>query len=211
MIGVITRFSPNWQNVCGLQVEYRRLALEDRSMNLWNPKHLVVRMIDEKGWQWCQVSYKDLLDPLPCKNELLKNKSRAAAWIILCLCREARDLWSGLADRDPSFLRDLWELIFGSLSKSSQQLASPILRIRERESKLDVLTPKGWAVLDGLNDSDSKQIKKYLPDPGPEWRIVVKLVSGAKPRKQGRTEDDSVVLHRLVQPFGITLTAGCEP
>jgi hypothetical protein len=183
MVGTMTRFSPNWQNVCGLQAKYLSSTGYYISIDLWNPKHLVVHMIDQEGWQWCQVSYEDLLDPLPSKSELLKTKGRAAAWIIMCLCNQTQDLWNGLADRDPSFLGDLWKLVFGSLSKSKRQLARPILRIREHGNRLDVLTPEGWAVLDVTNDSDSRQIKKYLPDPGPEWKIVVKPLRKRKQPK----------------------------
>jgi glyceraldehyde-3-phosphate dehydrogenase (NAD(P)) len=62
----------------------------------------------------------------------------------------------------------------------------------------------------GTLDDVLKQVD-VVADATPKKIAAANLVFGAKFRKQGCAEGSSAVLHRLVQPLGITLAAGCEP
>lgn len=167
-VGLTCSFPPEWHNVVGAQVSY---DIHSADTDLWNSHHPIVRAIDAAGWEWALQSFMETLDPLPLKGDLLKHKSRAAAWVIHCFQAGANDLWDGLKDRDPSFLNDLWVLLFSLRSETATKLPIPICRIRENGAELDVLSSDGWSSYGEGTFDDKKHIRQYLPDPSSHWYL----------------------------------------
>ncbi len=174
IIGMTCRFPPEWRALWGVIVNDYSTDLH-RAF-LWNKNHPIIREIDEKGWGWCLDTFKISVDPLPHKKDVLKNKSRAVAWVVRCLQDDGtKDIWEGLIDRDSSFLTELWQIVFESHSKSRSRRATSICLLEDifpsstSGSQLHVLTPEKWVIYTKEND-----IERYLPDPGPEWQLVVK-------------------------------------
>lgn len=172
LIGLTCRFPPKWSNVVCVSVsDYSR---EYSRTNIWNPSHAVLRAIDASGWEWTLNFFRHTLDPLPFKGDVLKHKSRAASWVIRCLEQRAKDLWDGLNDRDPLFLKELWMLIFKSSSRSDMKSMNPVCQFtqaRGLDSSLNVLNPERWATWDERDKRFRKYREQYLPDPGPEWHL----------------------------------------
>jgi len=181
-----------------------------RKINLWNPNSILFEVITKEGWEWCLDVFrkKDLnkdigneddyasmftdesLDPLPHKEQLLINKGRTAAWIVCCLLAEtliSKDLWNWLVESEPTFLNEVWEVLFASYGEDFR--GTPICQWVEKDkmneesvdffeflnekkepkrSYLIVLTPDGWETFD-----DEITIKRYLPDPGSDWRLEI--------------------------------------
>jgi hypothetical protein len=168
IVGLTCRFPPNWSTVIGIRVyDY---SGEYRYTYIWNSRHPILRAIDASGWEWVQNSFRDTLDPLPLKSDVLNNKSRAASWLVLCLEKQAKDLWNGLNDRDPLFLKELWMLLFKSRSRSDSRSTIPVCHWVQDVSILNVLTPEQWSSYSG---NWTKFREQYMPDPGPEWRLEI--------------------------------------
>ncbi|HAJ26871.1 MAG TPA: hypothetical protein DCG53_06435 [Syntrophus sp. (in: bacteria)] len=168
VMGVTSIFPPNWQNLCAVKFKYFYQTNIDEVV--WNPHHPIVRAVDESSWTWCLDKFKASCDPLPHREEILTNKGRVAAWFVLCLQKEEKYLWDGLKDRDPLFLPQVWQIIFDIPVENRLAMLPQIIEwVQDTSPRLRVLTPEGWDVC-----LENEQIKKYLPDPGLEWRVVDK-------------------------------------
>ncbi len=190
---VTCQFPPKWPTLCGVYLGSYQETRE--GMYIWNPRHLIVRVIDEVGWSWCREIIGPSLDPLPHRADLLASKSRAASWIVLCLQNSAKELWDGLQERDASFLQDVWELLFRHPSRSSRDLQIPICQWMEDvpNSRLRILTPKGWNTIRALNAD--VELARHLPDPGLEWQLVSTEKSGYRTFYEWRNIKEELRTH----------------
>ncbi len=142
--GMTCAFPPKWSHISGVQFDVYS-GLHEPCV-IWNPRHPLLRSIDAASWEWCREIFNSSLDPLPQKGALLMHSGRAATWILLCLRQEKSDLWDGLKDRDPSFLIDLWRVVFGGKSGSGKHSFPPLYEWVENptSSRLRILSPAGW-------------------------------------------------------------------
>jgi hypothetical protein len=75
------------------------------------------------------------------------------------------DVWNGLIEREPAIVSDLWGMIFGrALSQHDSML---ILRGSLPHSFLSRVSLTGWETL------SDKELLEQLPDPGPDWTLVI--------------------------------------
>jgi hypothetical protein len=143
-----------------------------KPLTLWNPRHLLAKELQANAdaWNWAESVLQDSLDPLPLRTSLLANPGRAAAWIIRMIQSEATELWNGLNDRDPSFLDDVWRLLFPTRNRRQSGVAAPILTWREESMRncLNRLTPEGWSII-----MRHEEIVALLPPPGDDWTLRV--------------------------------------
>jgi hypothetical protein len=133
----------------------------------------VVRQLDREAWQWAQKAFSANRNPLPHRDKLLVSAARACSWILYSLREGSHEIWDALVETNPEFLSSIWTLIFGPQEESSPP--APICQwVQGRdEFKLRTLTPKGWVAHRDWNVS-TEEFKKYLPDPGPSWRLLPK-------------------------------------
>lgn len=170
--GMTSQFPPNWATLCGVQFE-SYFSFEDGT-HIWNREHSLVFHLDSEGWDWCTKVFLSSLDPLSQRNELLSTRSRASAWVIFCLKAQANELWDGLRDRDPTFLQDLWEVLFPEREqiKAKEKVICQWVEPAGR-GRLCILSPSGWLALKSGEEQDYLVIKKYIPNPGSEWKVIV--------------------------------------
>jgi hypothetical protein len=170
--GMTSQFPPNWATLCGVQFD-SYFSFEDRA-HIWNRDHSLVFHLDSEGWNWCAKAFLSSLDPLSQKIELLSNRSRASAWVIFCLNAQANELWDGLRDRDPAFLQDLWEVLFPEREQIKEKEKVICQWVEATGSgRLRILSPRGWLVLKSGEEQDYLAIKKYIPNPGSEWKVIL--------------------------------------
>jgi hypothetical protein len=170
--GYVCSFPPKWKTLCG--VTFERFFGANGGRTFWNPRHRVLRAVDEAGAQWCKDRFETTLDPRSAKDTLLANQSYAAAWVIFVIEKRERDIWEGLVEREPQFLLSVWQLLFGVNHKLNSE---PVcFWVEERhQSRLHVVSPISWQVYGGGGYGESSEenqaIRRYLPNPGPEWRL----------------------------------------
>ena len=189
-LGHACSFPPKWTTLCGARFAHFAGGREGRTF--WNPRHRLVCLIDEKSWQRCKDRFRTTLDPLPHKETLLANKSSAAAWVISVIEGAEKDLWEGLAEREPQFLVLVWESLFG-VTRMANNNAVCFWIEDVTDTRLRVVSPVSWRVcrpiynefnfekisgksksirdLQAKDSDDNQIIRRYLPNPGTEWRL----------------------------------------
>ena len=161
------KFPPAWISVCGILFATEALV--------WNQDHSLLSVATEEAKRWVERHLQPT-DPLIYRNQLFADPAKLAVWMLHCLESNERKRWNGVADRDPKLLEHFWETVLGSgLGKESPPVL--FLYANYGRRRLHIITPKEWIEID-----DEKEISKYLPDPGPDWKLVHKT-RGAKPKK----------------------------
>ena len=171
--GFTSAFPVNWSSLCC--VKLKDVPQFATNTHAWNSEHELPLSVDLQGHDWCKTVFAKSLDPLPLKQEILSNRSRAAGWVMMCLMTEAREIWSGLIERDKAFLWELWELVFSSRNGIHGKDRAICMWGEDShdDSILCVLTPSAWRDLNCWNKRDYRIVKRYLPDPGLEWKVIV--------------------------------------
>jgi len=166
--GLASPYPPEWEHLCGSSFEM--YSGDDEGTTVWNQDNFLVRSVNAGGWQWCKQKFLESLDPLPHKASLLTDTGKAASWTLMCLKRQQSELWDGLKDRDPTFLRDLWIALFGAKTKNRIRRAVYQWVEHSARSRLRILTPEGWVAKAG----EAKDLREFLPIPSPEWCVIVR-------------------------------------
>ncbi|HBH81503.1 MAG TPA: hypothetical protein DDY39_16885 [Nitrospira sp.] len=166
-------FPEKWLALCC--AKFHGLSEFTRTTTIWNSEHFLSDSLDQEGEIWCRKSFAKSLNPLPVKQEILSSVSHSVGWLVMCLRRESRELWEGLKEKDQTFLRNLWEVIFSGSYETSSRERAICMWVEDEfdESRLCVLTPSGWLDLDPLDKQDNNKISNYLPDPGPDWKVTI--------------------------------------
>ena len=88
----------------------------------------------------------------------------------MCLHGQQSDLWDGLKDRDSSFLKNVWEILFPK--QQGARIPNAIYQWVEEVStpKLRILTPELW---DFRTVIFHKTVADFLPIPPLEWCLIV--------------------------------------
>jgi hypothetical protein len=166
--GLTCPYPPEWDHICGASFEM--YSGDDEGAIVWNRANRIVNSVNTGAWEWCIEKFKNSLDPLPQKASLLADKGKISSWILLCLKQAQRELWEGLKDRDSTFLRDVWNILFAA--QKDARTGNAVFQWVEdaSDSRLRILTPESWAV-ERLNQS--KLIQDFLPIPSSEWCVLV--------------------------------------
>jgi hypothetical protein len=172
VVGFTSKFPRQWKTLCGVKLDH--YYGYSKSAHIWNPDHPIISNLDSEGWDWCAKAFSKSLDPMPVRNELFSKRSRASAWVVLCLRSQANELWDGLKDRgDRAFLNDLWELLFADKKgKKGKEITISHWVQSVVDSRLRILSPSGWAAK-YENKENLKEFEKYLPDPAIEDKVIV--------------------------------------
>jgi len=168
---VTAEFPDIWNPICGIQ---------NFPDIIYNRKHPLICKSDKDSLKWLdrfsQQIHQGNFDPLSYKTDLLNNRNLAASWVLyFCftnLFHEFRrqDMWNGLNEREPRFLKDLWNLIF----ENGENTEIPILFLAIVQNGfkiaryLHIITPEKWELI-----YDENEIEKRIPYPGPEWHFEV--------------------------------------
>lgn len=163
-------FPPDWVGLAG--VRFFNYSKMNSSIYIWNDANSLVSLLTDSGMFWTMQNLDKVLNPLENQNEVLSQSERSAAWIALCIREFKFEMWRGLSENYPEFMRDVWDRAFSDLDFSSEK---PLYMLSWVEnppySSLRVISPDGWTRLDP-ND-DAEQIQEYLPDPGLDWTLAV--------------------------------------
>ncbi|MBE0625786.1 MAG: ATP-binding protein [Burkholderiales bacterium] len=160
-----SNFPPAWKGIVGVTFEYYRQPI-------WNRGNKLVRLVSEDTWRWAQASQQKINDPLELRNEILKDRARAAAWVLRMLELGAQDLWRGLIDREAEFLPAVWEVIALPQKNTYANFQLAMWIEAQSDSRLRVITPTTW---DNHNFriGERSQTGRWMPDPGPDWKLLV--------------------------------------
>jgi hypothetical protein len=140
------------------------VGYRDPSATLWNRDHSLVRSVDSASWKWTeQLSFRT--DPALYAEEILKSPIQAACWILRAVSFSLKDIWNGLADRDPELLSKIWGTAGLPADGEILYLNS---EIHNRE--LRTVSRTHWKELDR---AASKQVlDKKIAELDPEWWLT---------------------------------------
>lgn len=171
-VGITSNFPRKWTTLGA--VKFTDYSDDTNETHILNPNNHIISLIDSEGLDWCAEKFAVSMDPLPLMKEVLSSSGRASAWVTRCLRDESQELWDGLNDRDPTFLRNLWDLVFPD-RKGTGSRDKVICKWVEDldDSRLCVLSPNGWLDLYCYDQGHHLEIIKHLPDPGLEWKVIV--------------------------------------
>jgi hypothetical protein len=175
-----SRFPPQWNELCGAYFDW--YAGQGKSAVVWNCDHPLVKKADAQAWGWCEQTFRESIDPVPHREELLSEASKAASWILQCISRDSSKIWEGLPERDPKFLQGLLGLLFQRKITPERWRAMFWVEDPGVGFRLRIITTGHWeAIKDGVG--------RYLPTPPDTW--VIK-----------RSNETSSATHRNEQPKG---------
>lgn len=159
----LAEFPPPWHRLTGVAT---RLSYSDRPLEVWNPAHPLIKVVDQVSWKWTMGTFAvDSLNPLPHRDELLSSPGRVAAWVLRCIAEDEADLWNGLAEHESAFLRDALESIEG--------LGEPaVVHWFEEKDQLElrVLSIGAWETHNG-NAAPRKFAEMFDP-PAEDWQLA---------------------------------------
>jgi hypothetical protein len=157
-----SKFPPHWKELCG--ADFRWYAGNDKAAVVWNKTDPLVKRAEAHAWDWCEQTFRESIDPVPRREELLSDASKAASWLLQCISRDSSAMWEGLPERDPELLMHLSRTLFPKTN-----LAEGWRRIFWVEEpgryRLRVISPGHWKAV-------TKDLGQYLPTPSPDWRII---------------------------------------
>jgi hypothetical protein len=169
-----SKFPPQWKELCG--AEFRWYAGQDKTAIVWNCDHVLVKKADAQARGWCEKTFRESIDPVPLRDELLSDPSKAASWLLQCLSRDSSAVWEGLPERDPELLTGLLGILFPRRPSIECWRAMFWIEDPGAQSRLRVITPGHWKAV--RND-----IGPYLPAAHDDWRIMgADEASGARDR-----------------------------
>jgi hypothetical protein len=171
-VGITCAFPEEWMNLCGVYIPHYYSDFDGTV--LWNPDTPLLKAVDSSAWEWCKDTFDQSLDPIAYRDELLAQKSRAAAWLMRYIQSiesdeaEAFELWGTLEKEASSFLEELWRILFGwNTNAPEEHHKSLCLWIENPHNpRLGILSPSGWLMHDKLST-----IEQYIPRPGREWYL----------------------------------------
>jgi hypothetical protein len=158
-----SKFPPGWRNLCGARFDW--YAGQTGPAVVWNCANPLVKQIVPSAWKWCSETFRESIDPLPHRDELLADRSKAASWLLQCAAQDSRGVWEGLPERNSGFLPELLSSLFPSKVPVERRQVLFWIEPAGGDSRLCVLTTLQWEVLRG------DAVKKYLPIPQAPWRI----------------------------------------
>jgi hypothetical protein len=117
------RFPPEWKALAAVSI------LEPLGRRVWNRSHPLLQAVEGESWKWAQATFghkpetehdkPDILkrmDPQPHLDALLyeggDSEGRVAAWMLMCL-GSGGTIWEHIAETDPEFLVNAWNLVDG--------------------------------------------------------------------------------------------------
>lgn len=167
-------FPAGWDEVLGVQFSsYLKGPFGGGGVQatVWNKGNKLVRMLKTEDWAWGEKQVLGVTDPLAIKSEILGARGRAIAWA-LCFVESGKwQVWEALLERDPSFLVNLWRVIFDI--KGTAKVYKPLVLWVEEwgiDSRLREVTPEDWGAC-RLRDGGEvlERIQRYMPEPSLEW------------------------------------------
>lgn len=167
--GFTASFPPEWASIAGILGE---TGVWRGQLTVWNAHHPLVRACDGESWRWAQARLRGSRDPLACRSELLSSAGRAAAWILACLLNGDRWAWDGVAERDKTFLTELWKSIDGMLQFDEVSLWN-----HQYNPVLNVLTQSNSLRFDHRNEPD--EIPARVVAPSADWWISTRPTNQA--------------------------------
>jgi len=158
------RFPDSWFEVCGVWLtDYPNISAKTM---VWNVKHPLVSKFDTAGWEWVTTNMNSSTDPIAIGDKLLESQSRSAAWVADCLEKRASDLWQGIVDREPQFLRKIWTLLFGDLASS---LKLKVWMEIDYGPGISLVSPDQWTY---LKENHTRRDPKLIPDVSSDWLLI---------------------------------------
>lgn len=174
IVGMTCAFPEEWVNLCGVCIPFYYSEF-DGTM-LWNPNNYLFQTVDISAWEWGEETFSESLNPIAYRDELLAQKSRAAAWLMQYIQSiepdevVAFELWETLKNEASSFLEELWQILFGWSSNAPEEHHKSLCVWLENphNPRLGILSPSGWIMHDQLST-----IEQYIPRPGREWYLEI--------------------------------------
>ena len=159
--GAVLEFPPSWSQIAGA-----RLPAFGESGTFWNAAHPLSKQLKEDDWQSAPESSTD---PLPLKDEILKKKTLAAAWLAKVVLTSDKNLWTSIRERDPLFIPQLWKALFGhSKALGASKLSLAVFRPHHYNAtaELVLITPDEWRA------ATHAERRAIMPAPGRAWEVV---------------------------------------
>jgi hypothetical protein len=167
-----SRFPPNWRDLCGASFAWYSGSGEPTVV--WNRAHPLLRRVTGEAWKWCEIHFNRSIDPLPHRNQLLADPSKAACWLLRCISRNSQKIWEGIPERDPEFLGEVLDLI--RVGKKANRDAKFLFWVEgdASDSFLRVISRSKWGVV------RDQEVVSLLPT-APEGWVVRNLARKQSP------------------------------
>jgi hypothetical protein len=158
-----SKFPPQWSELCGANFDW--YAGSDTATVVLNCNNSLVKKADAQAWSWCEQTFRESIDPVPQRDELLSDPSKAASWLLQCISRDSSDIWEGLPERDPELLTGLLGILFPRRNPAECWRTMFWVEDPGASSRLRVITPGNWKAI-------KDDVGQYLPTPPLDWRIT---------------------------------------
>lgn len=165
-IGMATSFCPQWAELCGATFG----SINALSKPIWNKDNYLLTLVEPDAVDFIRNSLKEDSNILSYKDPISSNRSYAACWVLDTIARDNKDLWNGIAERDPSFLTAVWQTLFGGEARDNDDNYLQIYFWNDQatNSVLRVVNPTNWALV------SHRGLKEYLQNPSDEWMLSFK-------------------------------------
>jgi len=163
------RFPPKWRHITGVVFDYSNY----NSTAIWNPAQAIVRLVTEQAVNWVTESCPVGRDPIELGVEMFSDVARIAAWVLKMLERGQADMWNGLVEHSPQFLKDAWTALYPKHQRSARPTPLAFWVEDRYSSRLRVVSPESWRTIKPKEVGDWEAFKGMMPDPGSAWTLVV--------------------------------------
>ncbi|MDJ0718073.1 MAG: ATP-binding protein [Prochloraceae cyanobacterium] len=193
-IGHTAVFPETWNTLlCGNEYHWKKYnfdgargVLPSRVTYIWNIKHPLVNIIDEKAWKWSKKSFQHDLNPILFQKEILEKRTFAAAWILLFLQHKYESLseekslvkklqfWEKLCTDRHEFMENLWKILFQENRMTRKQNMNCIClsRTYSFDSNYDSIKMKRLLVFNYNSVDTYINLNEYLPVPNNDNCII---------------------------------------
>lgn len=133
------RFPSEWQELSGILLD--DYATPTSPTVIWNVDNRLTSYFEAEEWKWVDETFNPQVDAISHSKEILRNKARCAAWIALHMLWQHPELWRGILERDASFVRAVWQQIFGVQSEDTK-----IKFWVHRSRALQIISLQNWTI-----------------------------------------------------------------
>jgi len=153
-------FPPVWGKLCGARFEW--YSGYRGSEIVWNSANPIVKHVTPEAWEWTGRKFSRDMNPMLHREELLSDASKGASWLLRCIGEDSLELWEGLAEHAPEFLRGLLDFVPSAKRRVLLLWAEEPL---QQDTFIRVVSADKWKVVRG------DIVDQYLPAPADAWRI----------------------------------------
>ncbi len=189
----LAEFPPEWETLCGVHwrkygnARSGRFRYSVTQKTVWNEGMPLIDLAHREAREWAEKTFNPTptvvgdwyarlaaaVDPLAHKDKL-SDPAFAAAWLLQLASSEIspiEGLWSGIAERDEGYLKDLWSRLGLVDEEGEKTIMYLTVGDDSFESVLNLVSPTTWQ----RRELKTKDDWATLPLPGKAWQLSIRV------------------------------------